>query len=189
MMSQENSNLDPEELLHCAMAASAAMQHDRAIDLFKRSIEGEAHPAKHLMLAAEYAQVKLFDRAIQGMKKAIEMEPLLWVAHFQLSQVYLVSQKIAEAREVWQYLASSPEAPDYFQLFSSGLLLITEEKYPEGIQLLEKGKEKNNENPALNSDIDKIIQLTSPSDTEGNTTEASSNIVMNEMLLSKYGSN
>ncbi|MFA0812391.1 hypothetical protein [Microbulbifer epialgicus] len=186
-----NDELDAEELFHCALEASNLKYHERAIELLKRSISLEDHPAKRLFLAAEYAEIKLYDRAIEGMQTAISMAPELWIAHFQLGQLYLVTQEISEAKKVWEHLVNSTSSPRYFQEFARGLLAIADGNTEDGVEQLRGGILENNENPALNKDIEKIIEATvnQNSPQEEPQVKDSENNAVNKMLLSKYGQN
>ncbi|WP_444927569.1 tetratricopeptide repeat protein [Microbulbifer sp. TRSA002] len=186
MRQEIHSHLDTAELLHCALEASRTKDHDKAIELLKRCLLLEKQPATHLLLAAEYAQIKFFDRAIEEMQMSIEMAPTLWVAHFQLSQVYLVTQQIEKAKNIWQHLVITPNTPKYFQLFSNGLLAIIEEQTQSGLDLLRQGIQSNTENPALNSDIEQIIQVVTETAKEEKSVAENSDAI-NKMLLSQYG--
>ncbi|WP_299585309.1 hypothetical protein [uncultured Microbulbifer sp.] len=186
-----NDDLDAEELFHCALEASSLKHHERTIELLKRSIALEDHPAKRLFLAAEHAEIKLYDRAIEGMQTAIAMAPELWIAHFQLGQLYLVTQKISDAKNIWSHLVNSTNSPKYFQDFAKGLLAIADEDTEGGIEILRKGITENSENPALNNDIEKIIEATanqSPHQEEAKD-DSNENSAVNKMLLSQYGQN
>ena len=188
MSAQTNEGLDAEELFHCALQASNLKNHDKAIEFLKRSIELEDHAAKRLFLAAEHAEIKLYDRAIEGMKSAITLAPALWIAHFQLGQLYLVTQQITEAKNIWQELAKQSEAPKYFQLFAQGLLALADDNLEEGTELLRLGISENKENPALNGDIEQIIEsaLNPSIKTEESITEQGNDDAVNKMLLSQY---
>ncbi|BBM00365.1 hypothetical protein [Microbulbifer sp. GL-2] len=186
-----NDELDAEELFHCALEASNLKYHERAIELLKRSISLEDHPAKRLFLAAEHAEIKLYDRAIEGMQTTISLAPELWIAHFQLGQLYLVTQEISEAKKVWSHLVNSTNSPSYFQEFARGLLAIADGNTEEGIELLRGGIAENSENPALNKDIEKIIEATANqgSPQEKPQIKNNENSAVNKMLLSKYSQN
>ncbi|MBB3060928.1 hypothetical protein [Microbulbifer rhizosphaerae] len=189
MPTQTKEGLDAEELFHCALEASNRKQHDQAIELLKRSIDLEDHPAKRLVLAAEHAEIKMYDRAIAGMKSAITMAPQLWVAHFQLGQLYLITQQLDEAKTVWQHLMNTNEAPKYFQTLAQGLLAITDNKIEEGVEWLRQGIGENTENPALNGDIERIIEVTlnpSSSDEQEDDKAQDDDSAVNKMLLSRY---
>ncbi|MEX2963072.1 tetratricopeptide repeat protein [Microbulbifer sp. TYP-18] len=188
MTKQTTGSLDAEELFHCALDASNRKQHDKAIELMKRSIDLEEHPAKHLMLAAEYAEIKMYERAIEGMKTAVEMAPQLWIAQFQLSQLYIVIQDFDKAKKIWKKLLTASDSPQYFRDFAEGLLALSEKETEKGVELLRKGMNENKENPALNGDIEKIIiSSINPEPALSEDTEhQDDDSAMKKMLLSRY---
>ena len=83
------SELDAEELFHLAMKASEEGDREKTISYLKRSIASQPQAKSIYILAAEYAELGMMQRAIEGMQRAVELEPTLWTAHFQLGLLFL----------------------------------------------------------------------------------------------------
>ncbi|WP_163834363.1 tetratricopeptide repeat protein [Spartinivicinus ruber] len=191
-----SEQLDTDEILHCALAASEQKDHEQAIRLFKQYLMQSPDGKGYLLLAAEHAEIGLYQRAIAEMKQAITLDSSLWIAHFQLSLLYLIEQDIAQASTIWQQLMLS-DAPQYFHYFAEGLLLIHQDQLAEGIGKLKQGIELNNENLPLNNDINNIIQevesgkpaavqLEQDALTTDNEQNNDTNPSLNYLLLSRY---
>lgn len=190
-------NLNLDEIFHCALSASEQGDHAQAIILLKECIQKEERAVYYYMLAAEHAEIGLYQYAIEEMKIALEKDPYLWIAKFQLSLLYLTISEIEEAATVWLELKES-NATDYLKLFAEGLLLLQEENISLGIEKLELGINANNENKPLNGDIENIIQTV----TENNIREEQQNLkeeseflleskvnkdsAINKIFISKY---
>ncbi|MBU2711673.1 tetratricopeptide repeat protein [Zooshikella harenae] len=151
----ENLNLD--ELFHCALSASEQGDHAQSITLLKECIQQEERAIYYYMLAAEHAEIGLYQYAIEEMTLALEKDPSLWIAKFQLSLLYLTIANIEEAVKVWSELKDS-NATNYLRMFSEGLLHIQEGNTAIGIKKLKEGIDVNKENNPLNDDIYNIIQ-------------------------------
>ena len=105
MTTPPSAELDAEELLHLAIAASDRDQPERAIELLKRAIAADPSDARaHHLLGAEHAQLGLFDRAAEEMQRAIELDPQLDAARFQLGLLQLSSRQPQSAEATWQAL-------------------------------------------------------------------------------------
>ena len=100
-----NTRLDADELLHLAIHATHDGRHDMAISYLKQALELSADdPRLVYLLAAEHAQLGMFERAIEGMAKAIALAPDLHIARLQLGLLYLSFNRIEETLSVWSAL-------------------------------------------------------------------------------------
>src|SRR5688572_29652878 len=94
--------LGDEELLQLATEASRALQHADAIDHPKRALERSNIDHKALyLLAAHHAEHGLTERAIKEFEQALEIEPDLLPARFQLGLLYLCNARPQEALATW----------------------------------------------------------------------------------------
>lgn len=161
-MSTTTTNLDAEELLHLALAASNRNEADRAIALLKQAVEAEpGHAKAHYMLGAEHAQIGMFDRAAEEMQRAVELDPELDAARFQLGLLQLTSQRVDAARATWQPLERL--APGhYFVLFKTGLEHLARDEFDACLQCLRQGMAANQDNPPLNVDMQRLIDRVQP---------------------------
>ena len=99
-MDLQTEDLDAEELLHLAIQASQADRHDQAITYLKRA-QAKAPENANIayFLGAEHAQIGLYQRAMEEMAQALELNPALHTARFQLGLLYLTSGLAAPATE------------------------------------------------------------------------------------------
>lgn len=156
-MTNRSSRLDADELLHLAMAAAKQDRHEDAIDYLKRAIEMEPNHAKaHYFLAAEHAQIGMFDRAVEEMQKSVELDPALHTAHFQLGLLHLTSGRVAEALAAWLPLEQLGES-DPLLLFKRGLECLANDQFDECRNYLSKGIDANKINPDLNADMQRVL--------------------------------
>jgi tetratricopeptide (TPR) repeat protein len=152
-----NTNLDAEELLHLAVAASDRNESDRAIELLKRAIQADPSDAKaYHMLGAEHAQIGLFDRAMADMSKAVELDAQLDAARFQLGLLQLTSRQPQAAEHTWQPLQRLGE-DSFYVLFSVGLLALARDDFDICIEKLRRGQALNTVNAPLNRDMQRVL--------------------------------
>lgn len=147
--------LDPEEYLHLAIHATQNQQHHTALEYLHKCLEQEPDNAKAIfLLAAEYAELGLSKRAIELMSKAIELDPTLEMAHYQLGLLHTQEGNFDACREVWSNLATSAQDPA-IRLVSKGLVIIDTE-YEAGLDLVKEATQVSTANNFLRSSIRKI---------------------------------
>lgn len=165
-----------------ALAASARSDAETAIGLLKRAIEIEDRaPVPHYLLGAEYAQIGLYDRAIDEMTQAVRCDPQLAPARFQLGLLHLTGGDAASAEAVWAPLESLPES-DPLRIFQRGLVAMAYDRFDDARALLEAGIAVNDSNEALNADMRKVLAAMAQAGEEQAGTLAGSEHV----LLSTY---
>lgn len=152
--------LDSEELLHLALRATKENKTEDSIEYLKRSIELSPKFGKaYYLLGALHAEIGLYDRAIEEMTKAIELEPSISAAHFQLGLLYMTSGQVEQARETWKALDEYGETHPFW-LFKEGMLHLAADDFERSIELLSQGIALNKINPALNKDMQNVIERT-----------------------------
>jgi hypothetical protein len=156
MTTADTMALDHEELFHLAINASEQGHHDKAILYFKQALDMQDDAKTQYLLAAEYAEIGMMDRAIEGMKLATEKDPELWTAHFQIGLAYLTQDNASEAKIAWKALETRPET-DALRLFSEGLDALVDNDYQTALSKLETGILHNTENPPLSNDMQNIV--------------------------------
>lgn len=151
------TRLDPEELMHLALAASQRGQAAEAIDFLKRLIEiSPDHAEAHHLLGAEHAQIGMFDRALEEFSRAIAIDPKLHTTRFQLGLLYLTMRRVEDAIETWKALEDlGPEHA--FCLFKTGLIHLARDEFAECKANLEKGIAANDFSPPLNLDMQRVL--------------------------------
>lgn len=149
--------LDAEELLHLAVLDSQAGRHDVAIAKLKLAAEQAPDNAKvHYLLAAEHAEIGLFDRAIEGMKKAVSLGGAPDTVHLQLGLLYFTQGRGKEAEAAWAQLDRlGPD--DALFLFKSGLLKVDAGDAAGAVPLLERAAQNVRGNAALAKDIGRVL--------------------------------
>ncbi len=157
-MDLQTADLDVDELLQLAIQASQTDRHDQAITYLKRAIEKNPENANVVyFLAAEHAQIGLYERAMEGMERALQIDPALHTARFQLGLLYLTSARVEPALATLEPLTTLGD-DSYFACFSLGLGHLIRDEFADCKRLLERGIELNQSNVPLNQDMLRIIE-------------------------------
>jgi tetratricopeptide (TPR) repeat protein len=157
MITASSQSLDSEELLHLALVDVREGKHEPAISKLKEAVAKSPEDANvHFMLAAEYAQIGLVDRAISGMTRTLELQPSLHAARFQLGLLYFSRGNISGAQEAWAELDSMGDQSAWY-LVKQGLLKISANDFPAAENLLRQSLAIEHDNPALIAQTEKIL--------------------------------
>jgi tetratricopeptide (TPR) repeat protein len=157
MNPQTQPRLDDEELLHLAIEASRKQRHGDAIEYLKdAAVKFPGNAKVRFLLGAEHAQIGLLDRAQDDMSAALELDPALVPARFQLGLLFLVRARIAEASETWKPLDALPESDPYLH-FKRGLEYLVQDEFARCEEAISKGLQLNTTNAPLNQDMQRII--------------------------------
>jgi len=149
--------LSNDELLHFAVDASGNARHDVAITYLKELTNKEpSHLDALYLLGAEYAQIGLYDLAVDFMQKALVVDPELRIANFQLGLLFMATERYEQAKETWSIILSDGEN-DYLSQFSEGLTSLVNNDSVETKRLLTLGIENNKENKALSNDMQNVL--------------------------------
>lgn len=155
--SASKSNLDSEELVHLAIKSSEQNNNEDAILKLKQAIVQSPDNANaHFMLGAIYAELGMYERAQQCFQAAILANPELHIASFQSGLLQITSGELDSAKQVWSNLDSLGE-DHYLVLFKNGMLDLAVDKHEQAVDKITKGLQNNNENPALNYDMERIL--------------------------------
>ncbi|NVJ59022.1 MAG: tetratricopeptide repeat protein [Gammaproteobacteria bacterium] len=175
--------LDSDELLHLAIHASNQDRHDDAIRMLKEAVEQDPNNAfNHYMLAAEYATVGLYDRALGEFKTTVEQMPDLKPARIQYALLLIATNQNDEALPTLKPLQDT-ETPDCYTHFSNGLVALIDEDLEKAKQDIQNGINENNDNLPLNNDFEKIIvEIDSRLDEK----PEDENVNQNSFFLSSY---
>lgn len=191
-------DLDGAELLHLAIEASGRNDHGTAItylkqalDLPEGSLATSSDYAKYLhMLGAEYAQIGMMDRAAAHMARAVDMDPDLHTARFQLGLLHITCNQPEQALSVLAPLEKLPDDSP-FHHFGMGLQHLVQDRFKPCRESLLKGVELNSAsaspNLALNADMQKLLNAL---EENGGGTEAVAAMGANQVeagfLMSAY---
>jgi len=110
----------------------------------------------HYLMGAELAQAGRYDHAVAAMTRALELQPPLPIARFQLGLLHLTMGHPEEAVSVWQPLEQLKDEAAV-KHFKRGLEALIHDDFPQCIEWLEKGIALNSTNAPLNRDMGLII--------------------------------
>lgn len=113
-------------------------------------------PVPSYLLACDYAQNREYDLAEGAFISALQLQPGLAIARFQLGLLQLTNGRPAAALSTWAPLRELPES-DPLRLFKTGLEQMALDQFDEAKLNLRRGLDANLENPALNRDMQMMI--------------------------------
>lgn len=152
-MADDQEWLDDDELMALALQESSAGRHDNAIVKLKQFLSRQPQDASALyLLAAEHAEIGMFERAEQEFRMVIDRAPELFTAYLQLGQIHYLMGRVDDAAATWTALDQLGENDPLF-LFKSGLLAAAANRTEEAASFLAKAKETVPEGGALKKDI------------------------------------
>ncbi len=151
------SLLDQGELLQLALTASGANEGGAAIGYLKEAISRpDASATAHYLLGAEYAQIRMYDRAIAELESALALDPSLSTARLQLGLLWLTSGRGDKASAVLDGLAGLAQ-DDPLRYFGVGLCHLIRDEFVAARDMLLQGIARNTGNAPLNGDMQRIV--------------------------------
>jgi Flp pilus assembly protein TadD len=113
-------------------------------------------PRLHFLKGSQLAARQDYAGARIAMRRAVDIAPDYAVARFQLGLLLLTCGEPYAAQEALGPLHSL--APDhYLHLFASGLSSLIRDDFEQASDLLRRGMSRNGENPAMNRDMQLIV--------------------------------
>lgn len=110
----------------------------------------------HFLRGSILASIGRPIEAMAALKRAVELAPDFAIARFQLGFFQLTSGEAADALGTWGPLALLPDG-HYLRFFVGGLTHLIRDEFEDTIVRLTEGIAANQENPALNRDMQLII--------------------------------
>lgn len=157
--------LDADEYLHLAIHASQTGNHHAALDHLHKALEqNPGHVGARYFLAAEHAELGLFERACSGMGEVLAVAPDMDIARFQFGLLNLQLERPDVAKQAFTVLAESIVDAS-LKAFSNAYLLLLDERRAEAKAHFEQGLSQCS-NPALQADMLRVLSSLS-SDTVG----------------------
>jgi tetratricopeptide (TPR) repeat protein len=151
------SMLDQAELLQLSLEADRNGDSATSLAYLKEAgSRPDASAEALLMLGASYASLRMYDRAAGAMEAALVANPQLAIARFQLGLLYLSSGDGPRANDVLLALDDLDEGKYLFH-FGRGLRHLLADEFADTLRYLGRGVELNQDNPALNADMQRII--------------------------------
>jgi len=146
-----------EDLLREAMAASQSGDSETAIGLLEQLHTRGPDARAAYLLGAEHAQRGAYDAAEAYLREAARLDPALGTAHLQLGLLLLTQGRVDDAVAAWRGLDPLPET-DPLQRFRVGLQHLARDEFPACLAALGDGMAANTANPALNGDMQRIVE-------------------------------
>lgn len=148
--------LDASEYLHLAINASKKGDHHAALDYLSKALELEPNNAAiHYFRAAEHAELGMTERAHAEMIDALELNPEMDIARFQLGLLSLQLSKADEARNAFGSL-STKSSDMSLREFSGAYLELLDENTETAISRLTMGLASCS-NTALEADMKRVL--------------------------------
>jgi tetratricopeptide (TPR) repeat protein len=153
MATQTNPGHCPDERMKSLLAA---MKGKGDADLNDALRAYPDDPRLHFLKGSMLAGRQDYAGARAEMRRALELAPGYAIARFQLGLLLLTCGEAVPAQEVLGPLQSLP--PDNFlRLFASGLHSLIRDDFTDAANLLRQGMARNQEIPAMNRDMQLII--------------------------------
>ncbi len=156
MNDRTNNSLCPDDRLTGVLSAMNEDERraNRELDALLAGYPRD--PRLHFLKASLLASGQDFAAARAAMRHAVDLAPDYAIARFQLGFLLLTSGEGHAAQEAWGPLHGLA-ADNYLRIFVEGLCHLIRDEFSETIRRLEEGISRNNENPALNRDMQLII--------------------------------
>jgi len=135
------------------------MERNGAVGLLDLDAALQAYPDDprlHFLKGSMLAAGAEFAGAREEMRRAVQIAPDYGVARFQLGLLLLSSGDPLPAQEALGPLLSLP-SDNHLRLFAMGLFALIRDEFEEAAKLLRQGMACNRENPAMNRDMQLII--------------------------------
>jgi len=177
--------LDADEYMHLAIHASKEGDHHAALEHLHKAVELEpAHLSARYLLAAEHAELGLYERAYDEIDALLRLAPEMGTARFQQGLLALQLERQEEARFAFLTLSES-SADDSLRAFATAYLYLLDDRRQDAIEQLSRGL-SHCANAALTLDMGRVLTALSA---ENGTTESAPAAADNApaVFLGAYG--
>lgn len=143
--------LDNEELMFVALDAVNNSRFGEGLAVLKTLLRREPdHANARYLLAAQHAQLGMFERAETGFRALLETSPGFTVARFQLGQLLLMREAMAEAKAVLSPLLGGDDA---LGAYARALCAFADGDHPAVLRELDEGLRLPQAVPTLATDM------------------------------------
>lgn len=157
-MKDQESHEHFEQLVREAMQASQADDGARALQLLAEAMQCEPRSGvPHLLAGSEYAAMGRMDVAEAALANAVLLAPELSIARYQLGLLQFSSGRAAVALLTWEPLLSLPDTGP-LPHFVRGFAALAQDDFGLAVSHYREGLSRNHDNPALTSDIEKVLR-------------------------------
>jgi len=143
-------------------------------------------PRLHFLRGSVLASIGRPIEALSSLRKAVELAPDFAIARFQLGFFQLTSGEAVDALATWGPIVLLPEG-HYLRSFVGGLTHLIRDEFDETVLRLNEGIAANEENPALNRDmqliIDQVVEIqrtAPPSDGENDGSASATSFLLDQ---------
>lgn len=178
--------LDTAEYIHLALHASRQGDTHAAMTYLKDALTGEPENAvAHYLLAAEHAEIGLYDRAIAGMQEALRLEPGIEIARFQLGLLLLQTQQADSALETFSALATSAQDKS-LGIFAQAYELMIRDENAEGASVLLRQGLAECSNESMRNDMQRVLESLQPQTAASPATPTQTTTTAKAFVLDAY---
>lgn len=157
MADKTTSTLCPEDKV-AALIATVGKNEPRGMrDLDGLLQDYPRDPRLHFLKGSLMAGRQDYAAARASMRHAVDLAPDYAIARFQLGFLLLTSGEPHAAQEAWGPLHALA-ADNYLRIFVLGLCHLIRDEFDDTIRMLKDGIARNRENPAMNRDMQLIIE-------------------------------
>lgn len=182
MTPDKTNTLYPQTDMEALIQALSGGDDVEPIDAALRACP--ADPRLHFLRGSVLAGSRLYPEARAAMTRAVELAPDYLIARFQLGFLEFTSGDADAAAQTWGPLQALP-ADHPLRQFAEGLMRLPADDIDGAVTALRQGIEVNEENPALNRDmqllIEELLKTQNPSPDDEPTSET-------QLLLRQLGS-
>lgn len=150
------TQLCDDDRIEALLAAIRANDRDDLRQVDRMVEEFPNDPRLRFLRGSVLASIGRPIEAMPELKRAVELAPDFAIARFQLGFFQLTSGEAIDALTTWGPIALLPE-DNYLRFFVGGLTHLIRDEFADVITRLEEGIALNDENPALNRDMQLII--------------------------------
>lgn len=149
--------LDADEYFHLALHASTARDYHACLSYLQEVLQQQPSNARALYLrAVQHAELGLPERAVSGMKAALEIEPGLEMARFQLGLLLLFnSNRPTEAKQYLLELTNCGDAA--MSAYAEALVAVADRDTALAKQKLALGLSQSSTNQPLSSLMRRLL--------------------------------
>lgn len=147
-------NLDNEELLRLALEAINGNRDAEAMSMLKLMLARDPdHLHAAYLLAAQHAQIGMFERAEAGLRAVVVRSPDFAIARFQLGQLLAMKGDGDASRGILSPLFAGDNA---LSAYARGMAALSAEDVSAGVRELEMGLSLPQDIPALAGDMQRL---------------------------------
>lgn len=162
-----------EQAQQQALAALQSGNENQAMNILSASVTQFPHDGLLLYFyGAELAQQQQYELALEQLSNAVFNAPQLHIARFQLALLAGTMERSDLVEQHLPYLMELRES-HYLGYFANALAAVFANDLDSAAQLIHSGIQENQENPALNQDMQQLLErVNSANQGQSDTDEA-----------------